>query len=221
MIGIVAIILVIVLFFAFFPEDTGEKEEVKVQDELEVKMDLGNNLIINSIGSYSGRFYEDGSNDKVEDVLAIKVTNTGNQTLQYCEIVLSGSNETARFSLSTLGPKESVIVLESNKKTHTEHTYVNGVANHVVFFQEEPKLWEDILEIEGKNGSITITNISDQDIEGEFYLYYKNYTDGTYYGGITYRTKVSALKSGESINVISTHFSAKDSKILFIDMLGQ
>ena len=211
---IVAMAVVLLLsLFAILNKDEKEDNNILV--------DLGYNLAITSMGAYSGQYYENGSNETVEDILAIKVTNNGETTVQYCEIFLSGGNEKASFSLSTLKPNESVIVLESTKKRHDTGIYNNGYAYNVAFFKEEPSLLKDTFKIEELNGFLNVKNISDKDITSDVYVYYKNYIDNTYYGGITYRAKVEGgIKAGELKQIVAGHYSPQYSKIMFIDILG-
>ena len=212
----IIVVMAVVLLLGLFAILNKDKKE-----DNNILIDLGYNIAVTSMGAYSGQYYENGTNEIVEDILAIKVVNNGESTVQYCEILLSGGNETASFSLSTLKPNESVVVLESDKKGHNVGIYNNGYAHNVAFFKEEPALLKDTFKIEELNGFLNVKNISDKDITSDVYVYYKNYIDNTYYGGITYRAKIDGgIKAGELKQIVAGHYSPKYSKIMFIDILG-
>ena len=189
--------------------------------EKDVNIDLGNGLEVIAIGSYSGEFVEDGSNEEVKDVLMIKVTNTSETVLQYTEIALKSKDDVeARFTLSTLPPNETVMVLEADKKSYDKKDeYISGEAKDVVFFHNGISLYQDKLEIGGLEGAFNVKNISDKDINGDIYIYYKNYKDGLFYGGITYRAKIEGgIKTGEMKQVMTKHYSPDTCMLMFVTM---
>lgn len=175
-------------------------------------------LRMDSIGSYTGLYMEDGSDDVVSGILCITVTNIGDQALQYAEITLSGPAGEAAFKLSTLKPGESAVVLEANRKPYAKtDVYTAAESNNVAFFQEELSLQEDKLQIQPLDGGFNITNISGQDIAGEITVYFKDSAAGKYYGGITYRGRIQGgMKAGEIRQIISENFSASGTSVVFV-----
>lgn len=239
------------------------ESEAKVE---EANIALDNGLIITKIGSYTGTYMEDASDEQVSDVMMILVSNTTETALQYAEITLStadnnsvanaesattdnnsvanaesatadnnsvantnsatGNNNsvantdsnTALFKLSTLNPGETVMVLESNRKSYDEDVeYTTATAQNVVFFTEELTTYEDKLQIQPLDGGFNITNISEEDITGEIMVYFKDYVDNMLYGGITYRGRIEGgLKSGEICQIMTDNFSESNTKVMFI-----
>ena len=186
--------------------------------EVDGLFDLGSNVVIADYISYTGAFMEDRTDEVVAGVLAIRVTNTGDEYIQTMDITLSDGVETAEFSLSTLFPGETVIVLEKNRMAYSgapEFTQVETSA--VALFEEHPGMCEDQLEIQCLNGVINVTNISGQDIQGDVLIYYKNYVSGMYYGGITYRIRIQGgLKAGEIRQGTAAHFNPDNSTVVFV-----
>lgn len=179
---------------------------------------LERGLEITRYGKYIGAYVEDGSDEIVDNVMMIQVCNSGEQPIQYAKLILTGSAGEAVFELSTLMPGDSVIVLEANRKSFGEEdSYSEARAENVAYFQNEICLYEDILQIQPLEGGFNITNISDEDITGDIYIYYKHVSDGLYWGGITYRGRIEGgMKAGEIRQIISSHFTADDSQIMFI-----
>lgn len=83
-------------------------------------------------------------------------------------------------------------------------------------FQEKPQMYKDVFELTVMDGIMNIKNISDKDIDGVIYVYYKNTRDGGLFGGITYRVPFDSLKSGELKQMSSKNLSKENSVMEFI-----
>lgn len=179
---------------------------------------LEQGLQIMRYGSYIGVYMEDGSDEFVRDVMMIVVTNTGEKPVQYARIILSGEPGDAEFNLTTLKPGDSMVVLESNRKTFTEgDVYTQARAENVAFFLEPPTLQEDRVEIQPLEGGFNIRNVSGEDITGEIAVYFKDAAGGMYYGGITYVCRIGdGLQKDEVKQVMSSNFTASGSEVVFI-----
>jgi hypothetical protein len=78
-----------------------------------------------------------------------------------------------------------------------------------------------VVEISGLPGTINVKNISEADITGTIYIYYKHRAGDTYYGGITYVTKVQGgLKAGEIRQIIASHFVPNSCQVVAVT-IGQ
>ncbi|MBQ8813364.1 MAG: hypothetical protein IJZ85_02550 [Lachnospiraceae bacterium] len=185
---------------------------------LTLPFDLGRGLTLTKIGSYTGLYMEDGSNEIIGNVLMIKVENTGDEYIQYAEIALNGDNGTGNFVLTTLFPGQSMIVLEKDRKTCDSGAEYRGAsAGNVAVFSAVPGLCEDRLEIQALDGVINVTNISGSDIAGDVVIYYKNSRGDLLYGGITYRIRITGgLKNGEIRQIVADHFSVSGSTVMFV-----
>lgn len=180
--------------------------------------DLGSGVIITDFISYTGAFMEDRTDEVVTDVLAIQVTNSGEEYIQTMDIILTAGDTQAQFSLSTLFPGETVVVLEMNRMAYsTAPEFEQLRTGNVALFDGHPGMFEDKLEFQCLNGVINVTNISDEDITGDILIYYKNYVSGVYYGGITYRLRIEGgLKAGEIRQGTAAHFNPDNSAIVFV-----
>ena len=184
--------------------------------EPEIFLDLGQKLYVTDIGKYAGIYMEDGTDELVDNVLMIKLTNRGTKPLEYAEITLSTSSGDAKFSVSTLNPGTTAILLEKNRMPFTEGQEFGDIqADFAAFFEEPMGLREDILKIQQLDGAMNITNISEEDIADPVRIYYKNSADGIYYGGITYRiTLENGIKAGELQQIMAEHFYRNGSAVL-------
>ena len=167
--------------------------------------------------SYSGPFVEDGSNDNVENIAAVRVENRTGQALRYAEFtVMTGSGE-LQFTCTTLFPGRAALLLEQNRAAYTGSA-ANGIKVAAKgMFEETPTLYPDVFSV-GVNGHVmTLRNLTSAPIPGEIYVYYKRTNAQGYLGGITYRVRFADLAGGSEASKSSQNLSAQDSDILFID----
>lgn len=191
-----------------------------VNDENQVA-NLDKDMEVTSIGSYTGIYMEDGTDEVVSDVLMIIVKNVGDKTVQYGEITMTAGDASAKFVMSTLPAGKSVVLLEQSRLEYNKKTdYTNIGSDNVAFFPEEPSKMEDTVKVQILDGVINVTNISDKNIDGEIIIYYKNSATDLYYGGITYRSRVTGgLAKGETRQIAGGHASKTGSALMFVQIV--
>ena len=203
-------------------QETAATTETKavLEEEQDTTINLGHGLEIEKFGSYTGVYMEDGSDEIVGNIAMILVKNTGEEYIQYAEVTVACGETEGFFTLSTLFPGESMVVLEQSRKAYGDFKgTVNAIAENVAVFSEVPTLYEDQLKVQGLNGALNITNISGKDITETISIYYKNSSSDMLYGGITYRVQITGgLKAGEIKQIISDHFSEAGSRIMFVTL---
>ena len=235
-IALIAVVVVAVLAAALFlmnrkddmmPENaqmtqSAEAEQTQVQTEQTepVGISLGNGLAVLDIGAYTGIYMEDGTDEIVSDILMMKVTNIGEDNVEYARITMAVGEETAEFTLATLKPGDTVVLLEKSRMAYdssVDYDSAEIVCQNLALYQEPLRLHEDKLSIQILDGAIYVTNISGKDITGRVSIYYKNKASGIYYGGITYRIVLeNGLKDGEIRQMMASHFSETGSEIVFV-----
>ena len=213
-VGITIIVsIIIIVFLAIFlkKEDKNEKNTVDIA--------LGDDLSVIKVGPYSGSYMEDGSDENVENVLSIMITNNGTRTLQYAEAEFTYGDKTAVFTFSTLRPGQSMLVLEKNHLDYFEsYTLTDAILNHEVFFQRSLNICEDKFRITAADGVFNVENISGDNLTGNISIYYKNKKDDIYYGGITYRAIIEGGIEKDGVKQITTkHFTVDGSEVVFVD----
>lgn len=180
-------------------------------------LDLGSGLSLLRVSGYAGLYVEDGTDETVSDVCAILVRNDGDKTVQYAHIVLSIAEESYEFDLTTLPAGETAQLLELSRKAMPQSTEeMTPYLTSFAAFETEPSLCADVISVETQDTAITLTNISDADIGGQIYVYYKVQTNGLYIGGITYRVGVSGLNAGESTTCYAGHFVQDSCRVMFV-----
>ena len=180
------------------------------------------NLDILSIGQYEGKFVEDGSDDKKDNVLAILVKNTSDKTISSGEIKLRkiGTSKSIKFIFTNLKAGSSALVMEStgevNFNGEDKYVYISSNVNT----EDSTSLMEDKIEVTTKDKNITVKNLTNKNLN-TVYVYYKIVTDGNcYLGGITYRAKFENVKGEKSVAADTLHFSNKNSEIIKIEQFS-
>lgn len=173
-----------------------------------------NRLQAEGLGRYAGSFLEDGSDEATENVVSLLVKNNSDQMLQVGEITFQvNDSETATFFVTNLPAGASGLVLESNKRPYSEedsYTYGDTVAS----FIDSPSLEEDKFEIAKEDGKLTLKNNTEESYE-KIYVYYKyKQRNGTYMGGITYRTPFENVAAGSEVEAVAAHFRVEGSEIV-------
>lgn len=224
LIGAVVLVGIVALCLSGKPEEpvtppVAEEQNtgICIEDVQSAEVSLPHGLVLQDIGSYTGLYMEDGSDEVLSRILMITVRNDGEKTVQYAEIMLSGETETAHFSLTTLPPGQSAVLLEQNRMAYDGGREVTQIeVDHVALFPEEPTLQEDKLKLQPMNGMLNVTNISGEDISGDIMVYYKNASADMLYGGITYRVSIpGGLKAGETRQTPAGHLSERGSRLMF------
>lgn len=171
-------------------------------------------------GSYSGKFVEDGTDEKVEKVAAILVKNTTEQFIEYGTITADFGGKSAVFEISGLPAGKAVWALERNRLTVEEtdtFTYLDQVTSQ----GSDVVTSDERISLECYDGSVSVTNNSDIGITS-VRLYYKTiHTDGNYLGGITYTVVIENLAPGKTEEIQAGHYLAEGSEIVRMDCVEQ
>lgn len=202
--------------------DTTESVESEATSETAPTVTLSDSeLTVEAIGSYSGNFLEDGSDEPTANVAAMLITNNSERMLQIADITFQvNDTETASFKVTDLPAGTSVLVLESNKREFKEEdSYTYGKTSSG--YMDQPTLEEDKFELITEKGKITLKNNTDQSYE-KVYVYYKYVQlGGAYLGGITYRTPFENVPAGGEVEAIASHFNPNSSKIMAVQIQEQ
>ncbi len=76
---------------------------------------------------------------------------------------------------------------------------------------------EDKFEVSLADGSISLKNISGEDITSDIYIYYKDKKDDLLNGSVTYKTSVAGLKADALTYIKAEGLNANNCQIIFTD----
>lgn len=190
-------------------KDDKKSEKVELSDS---------NLIIEKVGSYTGNYLEDGSDEPIEKVAAVIISNTSDKMLQVGDITFKVSDkENATFRVTNLLPHTSALVLESNKRKYSDKDdYSYGTV--VNAYLDAPDLLEDKFEVIKENGNLKLKNKTDKTYK-KVYVYYKYVqSGGAFMGGITYRVPFENIERKKTVTSVANHFSANTSVIVDVQI---
>lgn len=225
---LLVVIAVLVLLFTASKDELPEVEKAGAEIPFDVPGftvlkeapfgDLNEKFSVACMGTYSGTYVEDGSNEQVTDVLTIVVKNISSDLVEYGLITVDCGGETATFELSALPAGSYALVMEKNRLTY-DNTMV--LSKPICEQYAEPNnLITDFgndFNVYPSDGVINIENISGRDIESDVSLFYKNYEYGLFIGGITYRARFSGgIKAGEIAQCMQQHYSLEKSAIMYM-----
>lgn len=180
---------------------------------------LQNSVDVLDVKTYSGRFIENGKVENVTNTLSVTLRNRGDD-IQLLEFEVSDGETAYSFSATTLFKGAEVTVSAKNGETVPNGYKAKSIkVTRVAYFGSTPSLHPDIFELDCSAGIINVKNISDSDIS-DGYIYYKEYSDGEYFGGITYRIKTGEIKAGEIKQLSVPNFDPSVHKAVFITYGG-
>lgn len=176
----------------------------------------GTALVVQNISSYDGIFLEDGSDGQVTGVAAMVVENTGDTNVEYAAITINCNGEILEFDASDIPAGATIVVQEKNKTAYQSGTYADCSA--VVAEMGEFEMSADQVKVEEtENGSLLVTNLTDEEIPCVriFYKFYME-EEEAYVGGITYTAKLTGLSAGGSQTVSPSHYAAGSSRVMMV-----
>lgn len=209
------------------PETSAQNEEtesVQATEDTEetvspvLPINLGYGVYLEQVNKYAGIYMEDGSDELVSGIMMIRVTNTGEEDIQLMQIEVAYADATYHFQVTNLPAGSGAVLLEQSRQAKPEGDPISAAASNVVLFPENMKVDQTVFEISGAAGMMNVKNISDSDVEGNIYVYYKYKTQDLFYGGITFRVTVEGgLKAGEIRQLMTSHFNPDTCQVVMVE----
>ncbi len=174
-------------------------------------------LVIESIGSFEGPFVEDASDDELENVAAMVITNTSDKMVQYSSINFAVKRgKDINFVITNLPANTSVIVFETNRFCFEGNETISYSDDITAFMERD--IHSSEVSVSAADNLVSLTNNTDKTIDTA-YVYYKLYVDGgVYLGGITYRAKITDVEPGTTRTQGSSHYFTNNSQVLTVDL---
>ena len=177
--------------------------------------ELGDDLYITKVFSYSGPYVENGSNEPCENVCAIHLFNNSKTAYQRIRFMLEIGETAYFFSASTVLPDAEMTVLCEDAAAFSRVDVISAEVLSAARFDTLPSVHTESLLITYTDGFINVRNLTDTPLKNA-YVYYKSTDDFGLFGGITYRAAFDTLQPGETKQVRATHVRAT-STVMFAD----
>ena len=195
-------------------EDETETTEAS-EEELENAFLLKEGVYVLELFSFSGQFVEDGSNEDVKKIAAVRIVNTSDVAFQLLDFTLKTEGGKFKFRATTLLPGTRMTVLNSERKQFDGEKIESGKITLEAPFTEAPSIRSDKLKISFTDGFINAQNISDEKLEN-IYIYYKSTDDYGFFGGITYRVHIEEIEAGNIVQARTKNIRSDSSQIVFV-----
>lgn len=191
-------------------EEPGQETEESVELPYSIG---GTELSVDKITSYDGIYIEDGSDEEISGVTAMVLTNHGDEDVEYAEVIAQQSDQTLSFKASAIPAGATVVVLEANKTVWSNQAVTQIYASATE--GSEFGMARNAVQIQDNgDDSITVTNISEENIPCVRFFYKYKMEDNIYVGGIAYVAKLTDLDAGASQTVRPSHYVSGSSEIL-------
>ena len=190
-----------------------ESTQAAVQTEKETEEAL--EVTGSSFSKFSGQFIEDGTDELVENVAAMLVTNNSDQFLDLATLQYTINGKAATFVVTGLPAGKSAWVLEENRMTISDNANFK-YQDCVTSFKDGVIASSDKVTIKADGNMLTATNNTKKTLKNVFVYYKSVHTDGNFFGGITYMVDFGTLKSGESVESLAGHYVKGETKIVRI-----
>lgn len=217
-------LFIVILAFLLLTGCTLPEPDVSSEDCLQLKnhklpLELDGILSIESIYSSDCSFPEDGSFENKEDVLTLEIRNIGTEMLKLARVFIVTDKNEYLFEITSLPEDAVMLVFEKNGSRASADEEVQDIRlENTVFFENGASLQKDLFEISEFNKVMNVRNITkDRDFSTVYIYFKKRNADGKYFGGITFRAKVSSLKAGELKQISVPDFSTDDSEVVFVE----
>lgn len=199
------------------PETTAPQASVAEGEPFQ-PINLGYGVFLERVDSYTGTYMEDGSDQLVSGVMMIRVTNTGEEDIQLMNIQVAYADAVYNFMLTNLPAGGTAVLLELDRAPMPEGAPISATVDSVTLFSEPMEADFSVFEISGNDGVLNVKNISDADIGGTVYVYYKYKIQDVYYGGITFRVTIEGgLAADEIRQIVTSHYNPDNCEILMVE----
>lgn len=179
-------------------------------------------LRVRYIGSFSGDYMEDGSDEPVENVLAMIVENTGDDWIEDAELTLPCGSQTAHFHVSGMINGSMALLLAQDRVTYTAGAqFGNPACGPVAKPIDKVFDYSADFALYVVDGFVNLENVSEKACDSDVCVYYKNVKNGLLWGGITYMVRFNGpVASGEIRQLQASHFTEADSQIVYLGYAG-
>ena len=172
-------------------------------------------LVCRLYSFYTGAYVEDGSDEPIENVAALLISNGSDRYLDLAQLIYDLDGREAIFTVTGLPAGSSAWVLEANRMSADAGTTFTH-KNTLTSFRDDAVNDLEGLELSFNETMLKATNTTDQPFKNVTVYYKTLHEDGNFLGGITYMTVFGDLEPGKSAEKIAGHFHPDQSQIVRI-----
>ena len=150
--------------------------------------------------------------------LAVVAENVSDSDVEYALLTVKTKKETLTFNVSALlrGTK-AVLLCNEEVGSDPAEVYTAWQTKDMIIFENPPVMNNDKLEINVLDGSISVRNISGEDIESDINIYYKDKKDDLVNGSVTYKIRIEGIKADSETFIKAPELNENNCRIIFTD----
>ena len=179
-------------------------------------------LVITSIGKYTGEYTEISASDNVEDILAIIVENKSDKVVSFSSLTIAYADEkTCSFTPTNIPAHQSALVFTNGETIPYADVQKFECVDSMAVMAKDLPLLEGVVGVDFVDGQFVVTNLTSDNL-GEVYIRYKNFTEGnTYLGGVTYSVMVPEVEGYETYKVDAPYYDENTSVIIAVENMAK
>ena len=179
-------------------------------------------LVITSVGKYTGTYPELGTDEQVEDILALVVENTSDKIVSYSSFTVEYDDEKmCTFNPTNIPAHQSVLVFSNGEAVAYSDVKKLECTDSMAVMTTELPILEGVVGVDFVDGQFVVTNLTSDDL-GDVYIRYKTCTQGnTYLGGITYSVMVPNVEGYETYKVDADNFDEETGVIIAVENIKE
>lgn len=156
-------------------------------------------LKITSLFQYTGG-NPDCNDEMGEDIAALSIQNTSDQHLK-CATITAKMEDGSKleFEVTDIPAGQTALVFASDNSKYDPSNPCKKFSAKTDF-DDQTELMSDSLTIQSEETTVTLTNISDQDLTNLTVSCHTLF-DGDYFGGLTYSYPVESIPAGQSVTI--------------------
>ena len=162
-------------------------------------------LKIRQYSSFTGIYVEDGSDEPVENVAAILVTNPTDRYLDMGTVICDIDGKEGKFLVTGLPAGASAWVMEVSRMTVTADSVFLPKSCDTTYRSNAVSSTEDVT-IQSAGTMLRAVNNTGKTLKNVTVYYKVLHTDGNFFGGITYMVTFGDLEPGASAEKLAGHF---------------
>lgn len=184
--------------------DEETSDETKTDyEQISTDINVDGLLRISGITGYNGK-------------LAIIAENISDTDIEYMLLTAKNGNQTYTFNASVLMKNtEIMLICNENVNSDFDATQMIWETENVINFSTPPSMNPDVFEISVLDGSISVKNISDKNIDTDVFLYYKEKINGFPDGSITHKIRIAGLATSAVTYIKTPGINEKNCEIVF------
>ena len=211
-IAIVVAVLIAVILLAFALQKNNQDVESQNSESVvaefksaQIGVTVDNWLKIIEIDEYYGR-------------LAVIAENVSDRDVEYALLTVKTKNKTLTFNVSVLlrGTK-AVLLCNEDVGSNPDEVYTAWQTENKIIFENSPVMNSDKFEINVLDGSISLRNISGEDMNSDIYIYYKDKKDDLVNGSVTYKLRVDGIKADSQTYIKAPELNYDNCQIIFTE----